>query len=450
MTNAPSTCSSSPRHQSQAPRRAATCPERASGSRRVERLAEVLDERAVPAAHLVGVRFHPAQVLHGRGRQLAVRLEHLLPAHEVGRRVEQHALGVEAVASGAACLLLVVLDRLGRARVDHEPHVRPIDAHAERHGRDDDVGTFVEKRLLVARPLLVGEAGVVRERAVALGDERPGHGVDFLARQAVDDAGLPRARLQHGIDLRVELRALPHPVDQVGPIEVADQHEGIAESELFDDVVAHAWRGRGRECVDGDIGKRGAQGAQQAVLGPEVVAPVADAVRFVDGDEPDAPAHELTLEALAVLAHQPLGRHVEQPEPRLAQPVHRRLPLRRGHRAVEPRRGDAAGDEAIDLVLHQRNQRRHDQRDAVPAVIEQGRRLEAQRLAAARGQDQQAVAAIDHGLDRLALERAELVEAPVLLQDVIERHRVHGPAMIGRSARQSLPECLCRRKSLRE
>ena len=45
-------------------------------------------------------------------------------------------------------------------------------------------------------------------------------------------------------------------------------------------VAVNAW--------SDDAGKVVAQPPELPVLGPEVVAPLADAVRLVDGDEPDA------------------------------------------------------------------------------------------------------------------------------------------------------------------
>ena len=50
---------------------------------------------------------------------------------------------------GAAGLLLIVLERLRRAGMHHEPHVGAVDAHAERDRRHDDVDLFVEERILV-------------------------------------------------------------------------------------------------------------------------------------------------------------------------------------------------------------------------------------------------------------------------------------------------------------
>ena len=113
-------------------------------------LAEVLDQRLVPALEGAGVALHLAQVGDVGFAQLARQLHDPAPLQEVGGRVEQQALGGEAVAAGAAGLLLVVLERLGRAGVHDEAHVRSIDAHAEGDGGDDDVGALVDERVLVA------------------------------------------------------------------------------------------------------------------------------------------------------------------------------------------------------------------------------------------------------------------------------------------------------------
>ena len=53
--------------------------------------------------------------------------------------------------------------------------------------------------------------------------------------------------------------------------------------------------------------------AELPVLGPEIVSPLADAVRFVDRDEADAAWTKAGgRNAVAAFADQPLGRHVQQ------------------------------------------------------------------------------------------------------------------------------------------
>src|SRR6185503_5388265 len=86
-------------------------------------LAEVRDEMPMPAADAGGVALHVAQQRAPRVVQLAIALEHHAPLQEVGARIHEDALRFEAVAPGASRLLLVVLQRLRRARVDDEAHV---------------------------------------------------------------------------------------------------------------------------------------------------------------------------------------------------------------------------------------------------------------------------------------------------------------------------------------
>ena len=228
--------------------------------------------------------------------------------------------------------------------------------------------------------------------------------------------GLALVRLQTVFDLFVAAEPRPDAVDQVRPIEVADQRHRLPQPETLDDVAAHLLGGGGGEGVDRRLGKRRAQPAELAVLRPEVVAPVADAVRFVDGDEAHAPARELPLKAGAAIAHQPLGRDVEQPQPPVAERRQRRRALVGGRGAVETRRRHAALDQAVDLVLHQRDERRDDERDA-GRVADQRRRLKADRFAAAGRHDDEAVAAIEDGVDRLPLQRTKALEPPVVRED---------------------------------
>ena len=133
------------------------------------RLAEILDERPVAAARAGGVALHVAQQRPRARRSSSPFCSSICRQRTKSRaRIDQHALGRQAVAAGAARLLLVVLERSRRAGVHDEAHVRSIDAHAERDGGDDDVGALVEERLLVPAAHVVRQAGVIRQRAQPL------------------------------------------------------------------------------------------------------------------------------------------------------------------------------------------------------------------------------------------------------------------------------------------
>ena len=93
------------------------------------------------------------------------------------------------------------------------------------------------------------------------------------------------------------------------------------------------------------------------------MAPLADAVRFVDGDIGDAARADERSEPVGGFADGPFGRDIQQPAGAGPQQVERRAALLGGLPAVEARGGHALGDEAIDLILHQGDERGDDKGD---------------------------------------------------------------------------------------
>ena len=74
------------------------------------RFPEVRDEAAMPAAHAGRVTLDIAQQHQAAFGRVWLRRKHRPPPQEVPARVDQHALGLEAVAARPAGLLLVVLE----------------------------------------------------------------------------------------------------------------------------------------------------------------------------------------------------------------------------------------------------------------------------------------------------------------------------------------------------
>src|SRR5205823_3439047 len=102
--------------------------------------------------------------------------------------------------------------------------------------------------------------------------------------------------------------------DEVRPEERALEPLGLAHAELPDDVADdRTGRGRG-EREDRDVAELRLQSGQLPVRGPEVVAPVADAVRLVDDDEADPRRRERAAQAVA----EALGGRIDDVE--LARP----------------------------------------------------------------------------------------------------------------------------------
>ena len=296
-----------------------------------------------------------------------------------------------------------------------EPDVRPVDAHPERHRGDDQVARAGPKGVMRGLPLagiqvgrLVRVGGPIAhgvEPKVAQAGRQPVH---FLARRAVNDPGLPLAALQYLEDLVEHLAPAQHPVDQVRPIEVADEDGRVAQVELVDDVLADRLGGGGREGVEGGLRELVADRRELPVLGSKIVPPVADAVGFIDGKRAHA---DFAEEVLEPLGDHPLRRGEQQANSPGAKLTSGEKLFRIVQCGVDAQCRHVGGGQAIDLILHQRNERRDNDGRLGRAI--RGRCLVAERLAAARGHDDERIAPIEVGADRLFLKRPEGMEAPV-------------------------------------
>ena len=238
-----------------------------------------------------------------------------------------------------------------------------------------------------------------RERRSQLLGAPPRGGVDDARAVGVDD-GLQqllvvRARVDVRADGEVDLR----------PIEAAHQHPRIAHPQALDDLLPHGRRRRRGQRQHLRRPQLRGERAQPQVVRPEVVAPLADAVRLVDHEQrrraPPA-ARRASPGARAARARAAGTRARRAPAPPAA-----------ASRARSPRdafSSAAAGAPVVlrergDLVALQRHERADDDRRAVE---QRARHLVDRRLAGAGRHDREHVVARQHRLDGLALPRVEL------------------------------------------
>jgi hypothetical protein len=297
--------------------------------------------------------------------------------------------------------------------MNDEPHVGTIDPHAERNRGDDDVDIFVQERVLMTMPFRVGKPRVIGQRTMSFLAQPCREVVDVAPRQTINNARLTAVPRQHLENLAFQTGARQDAVDEIRSIEGADHLHRIAEAELRHDIPPYA-RGRRRgEGVHARVRDGLPQGGELPVLRTKVVSPLADAVGFVNRDEADRRRRQTPDRRFAAVAHQSLRREIQQSETTLAQAGPHRGLLIGGHRAVVAGCRHAVGLQRVDLVLHQRNQRRDDEGQP---VAHQRRDLKTERLAAAGRQDEQGIAAVDDRVHRFALKWAERGVAPVLLK----------------------------------
>ena len=153
-----------------------------------------------------------------------------------------------------------------------------------------------------------------------------------------------------------------------------------------------------------------AQRRELAVFRAEIVAPFADAMRFVNGDEADVPA-------LQVLQHpgehQAFGGGIKQLVLAVVEAAQALSAFALGPGGVSEGGGDPGGVQSIHLVLHVGDERRDHHREA---RFDQRGELEAERFAAPGGEQGKDVKSVERIENDLLLQRAKRWEAERLLQ----------------------------------
>src|SRR3954453_6124001 len=145
-------------------------------------------------------------------------------------------------------------------------------------------------------------------------------------------------------------------------------------------------------------------------------------MRLVDSEECDPSTSELRDEALVVEA---LRGDVEKLQRTGPEPLEDLALLCAAEARIEPRRRDSAALEEVDLILHQRDQRRdHD----CQALEEQRRQLVTKALARAGREDGERGPAREERIDDLLLTRPKLGEPEPLSEQLERTRRQHGLA----------------------
>ena len=132
------------------------------------------------------------------------------------------------------------------------------------------------------------------------------------------------------------------------------------------------------------------------------MSPLGNAVRFVNRQRGHVPRTQIVL---PIIEHQALGRRVEQADFAVVQAAKTGSGFDGVQRGIKKGRSDAGGLELIDLIFHQRDERRDNHGEP---LAKQCGKLEAKGLPASRREEREDVTALQAGLDDLSLQRAEV------------------------------------------
>lgn len=290
-------------------------------------------------------------------------------------------------------------------------HIGLVDAHAEGDGSHHHHAVLAQEAVLVGLAAGRLHAGMIGQRGMAHGREVGGKLFGAFARGAVDDAVLAAAGGDEVADLLAGAGLGHHRQMQVGTVEAAqEQPRRRLPEQPGDDVGAGGRVGGGGQRDGWRCTEFAPHLAQRQVFRAEVMAPLRHAMGLVDGQQADTVFFQHRHGAVA---HQPLRRHIQQPQRTVAQaPVDAGAVLLR-HRGVERRGIDAVALQGPHLVAHQRDQRRDD--DGQPAGQDR-RQLVAQRLAAAGRHHRQHIGTAEQRLHDLRLPGAETLETENRMQ----------------------------------
>ena len=249
---------------------------------------EVFQQGGAAAVQRLGQaqkRVQPAMVGHaafGRGQAFV----DLRPAQADVIRAEQgQRLGRGPVAAGAADFLVIGLDRLGQIGVGDPTDVRLVDTHAKGHGGHDDQPVLLLEALFGQAAVIGLHAAVIVDRGMPGLAQGLRQGLGLGAGAAIDDARLAFAGGGKVQDLAARTVLGGKGQVDIGPIEPAQELLRRAGAEQTLDDLGPGFRiRRGGKGGDRHV-QRGAQFPDPQVIGAEIMAPLADTMGLVHGDQ---------------------------------------------------------------------------------------------------------------------------------------------------------------------
>ena len=369
--------------------------------------------------------------MHVRTRRPCTRKQLVDPLDHLARRIvvlhqeflnthvtvaeHQHALRLGTVPAGAPGFLIVGLQR-ARQVVVHDPaYIGLVDPHAESVGRHDETIWPLHEGVLRLLARCVRQPGVVKQHLRALPLQERGDLLRRPARRGVDNrAAIPLGgeHFPQGLQLGFLAVQAQHPINQVGAVKAVHEGLHVRAAQLLHDVLLHVHRCRGSEGQHLRPVQRRHGFPEAQVIGAKIVPPFGYAMGFVDREKRHMHARNGIYKPWAAKTFRRDVQQVVVARPACLQTL---LLLARRQRAVDVRGGDALGLQGVDLILHQGDERRNDQRAALP---EHRRQLVAEGFAAAGGHDRQNVAPFQHRFHYGGLTGPKIAVPEALRQNV--------------------------------
>ena len=232
---------------------------------------------------------------------------------------------------------------------------------------------------------------------------------------AVDDAGLPALLLDVAQELIQRLELFHQHIADVWAVEAADLNIGVVQPEQANDIQPRGVIRRGGKRHKRQLGEALTQLAEGSVFWAEIVSPLGNTVRFIYRQQHRVPVRQVIEE---VIQHQAFRRDIQQADLPGAAPGHHLLLLLPGLRGVKTGCRHAVGEQLVNLVFHQRNERGYHDRQAVK---HQRGHLITEGLTAAGRHHHQAITTFQHRFNDGFLAGAELLVAKGFMQNLFSQ-----------------------------
>ena len=313
--------------------------------------------------------------------------------------IQQDSAGGLTVAPGPTDFLVIALNAARQGGMNHGADVGLVDAHAKGDGGDDHLQAASAEQVLHPLSFLWVQTGVIGGgRVIHAQFQRQRLGL--FASGGINNGGSLSRIGQNPAYRLMPLWSTPTLncfYRQIGSAKTVNIAGRLGKTELGDDVFLHQQR-RSRSQGNHRRGpQQGQMPTQHPVIGAEIMAPLRDAMRFVHCNQ-----HRLALgQHFRETRHaQPL-RGDEQIVEMALQILDADLP---GSRPIPPGMNPLGPQpqfaELGDLIFHQRDQRRNNQRGSSAGQTGQ---LKAQRLARSGRHHQQHILALSDGAANLLL-----------------------------------------------
>ena len=265
----------------------------------------------------------------------------------------------QAITSGTTDFLRMILQTLRHVVMNHRADVRLVDAHAKRNRCHNHARLATHEGRLRRGTKIIGQSRMIRRCRKPLRLEKCrnlfgsflprdiDHGRTIDRRQTLKQNRFSLGRRAGG-DAQIKIRPVKPERDMIllcDPKRAPDVRRNFRR------------RGRGQGQHSGNF-QPPAKPRDLEVVRPEIVTPFGNAVGLIHRDHRHIPSpHPLAKP----LVGQPLRRDVQHPQPPGIQVLIQGPQALGIHRRIQPRRRNPPPRQRLDLILHQRNQRRNHQ-----------------------------------------------------------------------------------------